>query len=105
MSFHENTPELVLGVCMLEYSHAIENWGETYNSLHEGWAVLKEEFDEVHYEISSATTRFDCMWNKVKLSQVDEQFITIIQNHAINAMKELAQVWAVCEKIKEGVQE
>lgn len=28
-----------------------------------------------------------------------------IQMVAINAMKELAQVWAVCEKMKKGVEE
>ena len=42
MSFHENTKELVNSVCMLEYSHATENWGETFNSLHEGWAVCEK---------------------------------------------------------------
>lgn len=42
MSCHENTMELANGVCMLEYSHATEKWGETFNSLHEGWAVCEK---------------------------------------------------------------
>lgn len=42
MSFHENTEELVNGVCMLEFANATENWGETFNSLHEGWAIVRK---------------------------------------------------------------
>ena len=46
MSFHENTQELVLGVCMLEFSNSVEKHGKTFNSMHEAWAVLKEEVEE-----------------------------------------------------------
>lgn len=102
MSFHENTEELVNGVCMLEFANATENWGETFNSLHEGWAVLKEEVEEVKFNLKIVKDQTKYLWNATKKDNESWRNFTIkeIQKYAIQAMKELAQVWAVCEKIK-----
>ena len=102
MSFHENTQELVNSVCMLEYSHATENWGETFSSLHEGWAVLKEEVEEADFNLSMVKSQAHGLWLAVKdgNSEWGETCLKAIQENAIECMMELAQVWAVCEKMK-----
>lgn len=95
MSCHENTIELINGVCMLEYSHARENWGKTYHSLHEGWAVLKEEVEEAFDSVTD-------MWYNIRNCDKDIvlRLASSMQETAINAMMELAQIWSVCEKMK-----
>lgn len=45
MSFHEQSEKLVNELIQAEYENACENWGDKYNSLHEGYAVLKEEVE------------------------------------------------------------
>lgn len=102
MSFHENTIELINGVCMLEYSHAQENWGETYHSLHEGWAVLKEEVEEAFDSVTGLDSALTDMWYNVRSGDKDlvSRLACSMQESAIAAMMELAQVWAVCEKMK-----
>ena len=108
MSFHENTQELVNSVCMLEYSHATENWGETFSSLHEGWAVLKEDVEEADFNLSMVKSQAHGLWLAVKdgNSEWGETCLKAIQENAIECMMELAQVWAVCKKMnktKKGV--
>lgn len=107
MSFHENTEELVKGVCMLEYSHATENWGEIFNNFHEGWAVLKEEVEEAFDSVTVLDTALTDMWYNVRSGDKDLvlRFASSMQEAAIVTMKELAQIWAVCEKIKKGGEE
>ena len=102
MSFHENTEELVNGVCMLEYSHAVGKWVDTFHSLHERWAVLKEEVEEVECEFADLKSDFEHIWYSVIMDNRDGVIscADYIQKSAIRAMKELAQVWAVCEKMK-----
>lgn len=102
MSCHENTIELINGVCMLEYSHATSNWGETYHSLHEGWAVLKEEVEEAFDSVTALDSALTDMWYNVRSGDKDlvSRFACSMQETAIAAMMELAQIWAVCEKIK-----
>lgn len=102
MSFHKNTEELVNGVCMLEYSHARENWGKTYHSLHEGWAVLKEEVEEADFRHKQILHLVDDVWEIIKAYGNVDNTLKHVQKYAIQAMMELAQVWAVCEKMKKG---
>ena len=104
MSCHENTIELINAVCMLEYSHARENWGETYHSLHEGWAVLKEEVEEAFDSVTVLDSALTDMWDNVRSGYKDlvSRFACSMQETAIVTMMELAQVWAVCEKMKKG---
>ena len=102
MSFHENTQELVNGVCMLEFSNAVEKHGKTFNSMHEAWAVLKEEVEEVGFDLAELQSNFRTMWQSVRMNNNEDfmEGVNSIQNSAIRAMMELAQVWAVCEKMK-----
>lgn len=100
MSFHENTELHIKSACLFELKQAEKEWGETYHSLHEGWAVLKEEIDEVQCEIADIDCDFKGLWNCIVNNNALNDGVQYIQKSAIRAMKELAQVWAVCEKMK-----
>ena len=52
MSFAAVTEKLVNDLIQAEYKNACEKFGEKYNSLHEGYAVLLEELEEVKPEIT-----------------------------------------------------
>lgn len=80
----------------------MKEWGKTYNSLHEGWAVLKEEVEEAELSFNGVKSQASGVWLSVKSGDYvwDETCLKVIQENAIQAMMELAQVWAVCEKMK-----
>lgn len=46
MSFNAETEKLVNDLIQAEYKNACEQYGEKYHSLHEGYALLKEEVEE-----------------------------------------------------------
>ena len=104
MSFNENTEELVKGVCMLEYSHATREYGKKFHSKKEGYAVLKEEVEEVAEEYGQIKAFLEYLWYTIKSKEkIDYKKITHMQEHTIKAIEELAQVWAVSEKLKQTI--
>jgi hypothetical protein len=107
MSFHEQTESTINRACVYELAQAVLEHGDKFNSMHEAWAVLKEEIEEAYQEYINIKGDHNGLWecvtrNEKKSFIVGAQFI---QKYVIRAMKELAQVWAVCEKMKKGVEE
>lgn len=102
MSFHESTELHINSACLFELESAEKKWGNTYHSLHEGWAVLKEEIEEADFNLSMVKSQAHGLWLAVKEgnSEWGETCLKAIQENAIECMMELAQVWAVCEKMK-----
>lgn len=100
MSFHENTELHIKSACLFELEQAEKEWGKTYNSLHEGWAVLKEEVGKADFDHKQILHLADEMWRIIKADENVDNTLEFVQKYAIQAMKELAQVWAVCEKMK-----
>lgn len=107
MSFHEKTEKLVNQTCVYELAQAVIEHGDKFNSMHEAWAVLVEEIEEVECEYNDLKSNFTPMWHCIKLNNKKDvnTLVNDMQKSAIRAMKELAQVWAVCEKMKNGVEE
>lgn len=105
MSFHENTKLHVKSACLFELEQAEKRWGKTYHSMHEGWAVLKEEVDEVKFNLKIVKDQTKYLWNATKKDNESWSNFTIkeIQENAVKAMMELAQVWAVCEKMQKTI--
>jgi flagellar biosynthesis/type III secretory pathway protein FliH len=101
MSFVAETENLVNELINAEYLNAVVNFGEKYNSLHEGYAVLKEEIEEVRDEYNSLLSDFHYLWENIKDNDKDI-FSTIVemQIDVIRQIKELAQVGAVLQKFK-----
>lgn len=106
MSFSKNSLNLVDELAESEYQNAIKNWGEIYSSLHEGYAILKEEVEECECEMNGINCDLGIIWKKIKDSDEDLSiFIDYIQRKAYNQILELAQVIAVCKKINNTIKE
>lgn len=106
MSFAPETEKLVNELIQAEYKNACEKWGDKYNSLHEGYAILLEEVEEVIKEVKELIFNKKRIWcyskdyNPKIVSICLEQSIGLAEGCVENAMKELAQVGAVLMKIK-----
>lgn len=103
MSFSEQTEKLTLDLIQAEYLNAVVNFGEKFNSLHEGYAVLLEEVEEVEEVFAKIKSNISYLWDLIKENSTDADKMLIIDKieiHSINTIKELAQVGAVLMKIK-----
>jgi hypothetical protein len=106
MTFHEKTESIVKQACIYELAQAVLEHGDKFNSMHEGWAILKEEIEEVEDNFNRIKEYLDFLWKLVKRdSDSMKEFVSHIQDFTLDSMKELAQVWSVCEKMKKGVEE
>lgn len=104
MSFSEQTEKLVNQLINAEYKNACEKFGEKYHSLHEGYAVLKEELEEVRDEYNSLLSNYHYLWEKLKDNDKDIlSTIAEMQIDVIRQMQELAQVGAVLYKIRNTI--
>lgn len=100
MSFHPETEKLINKACVFEFAQATETHGMKFHSMHEGWAVLKEEVEEAQGEFNLLNYYLGGMWISVKQNEEVITKADFIQKVSIKAMMELAQIWAVCEKMK-----
>jgi hypothetical protein len=100
--FSEQSEQLVNNLIQAEYKNACEKFGEKYNSLHEGYAVLLEEMEEVNSEIADLDTWQKTFWRSVRGGDYYEpiECVEEIKICVENAISELAQVGAVLMKIK-----
>ena len=108
MSFSEQTEKLTQDLIQAEYENACEQFGEKFNSLHVGYAVLLEEVEEVEKEMSFVKDELCRLWTFIKGTRSEGWIKTsvedLIKNNE-NAIKELAQVGAVLMKIKNTIGE
>lgn len=99
--FNPKSDKAVSDLCAMEYEQAVKQYGNAYVHVNIADPVLLEEIQEAAKEIEDIKTAF-ILW--LKALATDEKDpngqINKIQELAKNGMKELAQVWAVCEKIK-----
>lgn len=102
MSFSPETEKLVNELIQAEYLNAVVNYGDKYNSLHEGYAVLLEEVEEVKFPIADLFGDMNVFWSGVKENNKlhCKDGVGYLLKHTTNAIKELAQVGAVLMKIK-----
>lgn len=74
-----------------------------FNSPHEGYAVMMEEFDELQEEVNdNMETLFADFWCFIKGNQIDDSIYSVneIEECAIKAACEAIQVAAMCRKFK-----
>ena len=76
-----------------EYERASKQHGPTFNSPHEGYAVVKEELDEARDELISSEVDIDRYWKAVKKNDKETQ----IENLAHLYLK---SVLLACEAIQ-----
>lgn len=103
MSFSENTEKLVNVLIDEEYKNACSKYGFEYHSLHEAYAVLLEEVEELESSYNEIKKYVEILWDNIKGNSTyyyNEECIEKILEEAICAISEAAQVGAVLQKIK-----
>lgn len=102
MSFSEQTEKLTLDLIQAEYLNAVVNFGEKFNSLHEGYAVLLEEVEEANEDMTKIKYSLEDFWKWIKQdTKINSKDIDIvIEEYLKYCISELAQVGAVLMKIK-----
>jgi NTP pyrophosphatase (non-canonical NTP hydrolase) len=108
--FAPETENLVEQLIQAEYKNACEKFGEKYHSLHEGYAVLLEEVEEAVEAIKSLVAFKKQIWYYLKKGIHNngicfEQSVCFAENDVEQAIKELAQVGAVLQKIRNTIDE
>ena len=99
--FKKETEVKVNEAVELELSNACELYGEKYHSLHEGYAVLKEEIEEATNNLEYIKDNFADLWNNVKSDdelsvKAQARFVAF---GAVQLALEAVQVAAVARKI------
>lgn len=103
MSFAAETQNIVDQLIQAEYKYACENWGDKYNSLHEAYAVLKEEIEEVQNDFNFINNYFNSLWGSIKQDYAIDHTLICLEDYTKHAMKELAQCGAVLQKIQNTI--
>ena len=102
MSFHEKTMLHIKSACLFEYEQARSEHGDKFNSRREARAILRAEMKQMLSEIKDIKLGYGDVCGYINNVDSLEQNLGLVQESVINAMMELAQVWAVCEKMKKG---
>lgn len=104
MSFAKDTENVIELAIKKEYEKCCDKYGETYNSLHEGYAILLEEVEEAEQQIIYFKEILDQLWSQIKINQVFDYTMSHLESSSKNAMLELAQVGAVLQKLQNTIQ-
>lgn len=93
-------------VLVAEELEAANNIHSAFHSLHEGWAVLKEEIEEAHDEYQRLSTMLWEMWNAVKKDSTKEALDDTIniELFATNLAAEAIQVAAMARKVQASIE-
>jgi hypothetical protein len=107
MSFAAETEKLVSVLIHAEYKNACEKFGEKYHSLHEGYAVLLEEVEEAKESYADVDIYLEELWKGIRGWKLFDKEICLnkLLADTQNAIKELAQVGAVLQKIQNTIGE
>jgi len=79
-------------------------YGNHYNSLHEGYAVLLEEVEEAESELKRVKEELEELWTCIKQNDNKGAAETLrrISAHAYFMLQETAQINAVTQKFRGG---
>ena len=88
---------------MTETENAKKNYGDRYNSPHEGYAVLLEEVEEAVDDLTCIKNNLAVLWQSIKTNDLDSTTLTDIEGTAQLLALEAVQIAAVCTKFKESL--
>lgn len=86
-----------------ELQKIVKEYGATYHSTHEGYAVLKEEVEEAQECMSDMFYQLSQIWDHVKQNKIAFIDFDKCKKTAIALAKEAVQCAAVCERFEETV--
>lgn len=96
----ENASKAIEQAVCYELQNAVKNFGATYHSEHEGYAVLLEEFQEASEDLRFMSVRLECVWHAVRNNDPKTLLNNLgeVKQFALALAEEAVQCAAVCEK-------
>lgn len=83
---------------------AKEQYGETFNSLHEAYAVALEELEEASIDFENTKTAFSYFGEDITANDDPTNDLIDAKHYTVEAIKELAQFAAVIDKTLETLE-
>ena len=102
--FNKHTETRVETLICGELRTAKEQHGETFNSLHEAYAVALEELEEASVDFEETKTTFSCFWEDITANDDPTNDLIDAKHYAVEAIKELAQFAAMIDKTLETLE-
>lgn len=96
--FNKHTETRVETLICGELRTAKEQYGETFNSLHEAYAVALEELEEVSVDFENVKTDFSYYWEDITANDDPTNDLIDAKHYTVEAIKELAQFTAIIDK-------
>lgn len=97
--------QLIQGLIVFELERAREKFPKPTSSPHEGFAVLKEEIDELDEEMDLLRVMNDVLWKQVRNDDLAKQKETLDEMRVVlyRLLKEGIQVGAMIEKYSNDI--
>lgn len=88
----------------LEHKTIVDKYGDGYTSMHEGYAVLKEEIEEAEEALQDVKKHLDWAWLAVREDErkLFGSEILRVEHYAKQLAAEAVQVAAVCRRMRGG---
>ena len=101
----EKASESIEKVVGYELSNIVKNYGPTYASEHEAYAVLKEEIEEAADFMDRMNKNLAYIWALIKDNHIwrGQEAIAETEKFAVELAKEAVQCAAVCERFFETI--
>lgn len=102
--FNKHTETRVETLICGELRTAKEQYGETFNSLHEAYAVALEELEEANVDFDNVKTVFSYFWEDITANDDPTNDLIDAKHYAVEVIKELAQFAAMIDKTLETLE-
>lgn len=85
-----------------ELQNIVKEYGPTYHSTHEGYAVLKEEVEEAAEDMKQMEQKLEHLWETIKINFSVDDELTRLKAVAVALAGEAVQCAAALGKLFSG---